>query len=236
METLPPILPPVRLFVNQSFHPSNSNLITKRRSTSMSSSDSNHDLPLLAVYRKANLIDTEESAVHYQPGGYHPVGLGDAFENGRYEIHHKLGHDLDSTMWVARDTEAEQWVSLKILKAVKSEHDRAVPCLKQLTKLANGDISSKFIVRLLDDFVHEGPNGIHSCHVFELLGPSMSLFMEDIWECPTNGKLRPETDEILDYSRQVTQAVAFMHESGYGLGRKPVASRLNESRTSCSTC
>lgn len=39
----------------------------------------------------------------YQPGGYHPVQLGDLFQAGRYKIVHKLGWGGWSTTWVARD-------------------------------------------------------------------------------------------------------------------------------------
>ena len=34
-----------------------------------------------------------------------------------------------------------------------------------------GDLDSEYIVQLLGDFLHEGPNGCHQCLVIELLGP-----------------------------------------------------------------
>lgn len=43
----------------------------------------------------------------YDPGGHHPVQLGDALgENGRYIVVHKLGHGRFSNVWVCRDTRA----------------------------------------------------------------------------------------------------------------------------------
>ena len=39
----------------------------------------------------------------YRKGGYHPVHLGDIFQEGRYFIVHKLGWALDGTIWLARD-------------------------------------------------------------------------------------------------------------------------------------
>ena len=49
------------------------------------------------------LLFNEENVLNYRPGGYHPVVLGDALKDGRYEIRHKLGYGGFSTVWVARD-------------------------------------------------------------------------------------------------------------------------------------
>jgi non-specific serine/threonine protein kinase len=40
----------------------------------------------------------------YRPDGYHPVHLGDLFNNGQYKIIRKLGEGSYSTVWLARDT------------------------------------------------------------------------------------------------------------------------------------
>lgn len=39
----------------------------------------------------------------YRPGGYHPVHLGDIFNNGQYKVIRKLGDGSYSTAWLARD-------------------------------------------------------------------------------------------------------------------------------------
>ena len=44
-----------------------------------------------------------EPLVLYRSGGYHPVHLGDRFQEDRYVIVHKLGWGLDATTWLARD-------------------------------------------------------------------------------------------------------------------------------------
>ena len=41
---------------------------------------------------------------------------------------------------------------------------------------------SKYIVRLLDSFVHHGPNVQHQCLVFELLGPTIDQVLERYFE------------------------------------------------------
>lgn len=57
----------------------------------------------LSLFIQNNLLYTEESLSRYQPGGYHPVSLGDTFKNGRYSVRHKLGCGGFSTVWLAKD-------------------------------------------------------------------------------------------------------------------------------------
>ena len=46
-----------------------------------------------------------ESPRRYQPGGYHPVHLGDIYCR-RYKVIHKLGFGTYSTVWLARDLQS----------------------------------------------------------------------------------------------------------------------------------
>lgn len=57
----------------------------------------------LSIYRPINLLHTQENISKYRPGGFHPVCLGDTFQDGRYKIHHKLGWGGFSTVWLAKD-------------------------------------------------------------------------------------------------------------------------------------
>lgn len=49
------------------------------------------------------LTEHGENPVRYEPGGYHPVHLGERYKEGRYKILHKLGKGSYSTVWLARD-------------------------------------------------------------------------------------------------------------------------------------
>lgn len=57
----------------------------------------------VSVYRPHNLLYTQEPLSRYRQGGYHPVTLGDTFNDTRYTVLHKLGWGGYSTVWLARD-------------------------------------------------------------------------------------------------------------------------------------
>lgn len=65
-------------------------------------------------------------------------------------------------------------------------------------------------MQLLDSFSHYGPNGIHQCLVFELLGPSVDRVLADYHESQDN--LDPAT--ILRMSKQLLNAVKVIHSAG----------------------
>lgn len=54
--------------------------------------------------------------------------------------------------------------------------------LRSLAGHSKGCLSSRCIVQLLEDFLHQGPNGCHQCLVFELLGPSVDAVARDYHE------------------------------------------------------
>ncbi|OJJ85770.1 uncharacterized protein ASPGLDRAFT_65712 [Aspergillus glaucus CBS 516.65] len=134
----------------------------------------------LSLFIQNNHLYTEESLTRYQPGGYHPVSLGDTFKNGRYSVRHKLGWGGFSTVWLAKD--------------------RVEPIFKLYCT----------IVQLLDSFTHEGPNGVHQCLAFELLGPSVDQVLADYHE--SHDKLCTKT--IVRMSTQLLKVVKFIHGAG----------------------
>ncbi|EJP66228.1 serine protein kinase [Beauveria bassiana ARSEF 2860] len=114
----------------------------------------------------------------YRPGGYHPVLLGDLFNDGQYKVIRKLGEGSFSTVWLARDErQVKSYVALKILVAEASGQASEVRILQHLAAVAPAE-EQRYITQLLDEFEHRGPNGTHKCLVFEPMGPtvnSMSL-------------------------------------------------------------
>ena len=88
-----------------------------------------------------------------------------------------------------------------------------------LHRLANGQATAashagkKHIVSLLDQFEHTGPNGTHSCLVFELLGPSVH---EEA--CSLGPGNRPPGTIAWEASRQIVQALSYIHADGIAHG------------------
>ena len=52
-------------------------------------------------------FDAIEGFEDYQPGGYHPISVGDTFNYGCYRVLHKLGFGGFSTVWLACDQRNE---------------------------------------------------------------------------------------------------------------------------------
>ncbi|KAJ5971413.1 uncharacterized protein N7479_001331 [Penicillium vulpinum] len=163
----------------------------------------------LSLFCQNNLLYTQEKLSKHKPGGYHPVTLGDTFKNGLYETHYKLGYGGFSTVWLAKDKDQNQWVSLKVMIADSSKSNE-LQNLKFLEKHSGGNLSSNHIVQLLDDFTHDGPNGALQCLVFELLGPTLDMVLTEYSE--GNDKLNPE--DILRMSMQLLKAIKFIHSIG----------------------
>ncbi|KAI4716975.1 kinase-like protein [Aureobasidium sp. EXF-10727] len=93
---------------------------------------------------------------------------------------HKLGHGGFSTTWIARDSRLSRNVALKIKVASASSSDnRESLVLRALSRSGlTSESGQEHIMQLLDEFQHNGPNGVHDCLVFELLGPSVASVVE----------------------------------------------------------
>ena len=109
-------------------------------------------------------IDDVETLTYYQPGGYHPIKIGDPV-NERYCVVHKLGYGSFSTIWIARDKMLSKYVAVKVGTADSSETE-----VETLTRLSDRNLEDEnpgkeFILPILDRFSIHGPNGTHPCFV-----------------------------------------------------------------------
>ncbi|KAG6178158.1 hypothetical protein E4U36_006674 [Claviceps purpurea] len=118
-----------------------------------------------------------ESLFLYEPGGYHPVELGDVMNNGRYKILHKLGWGSVATTWAAKDQKRHLYVAIKIMVS-KVEGSRELNMLRALSALPKDHPGSSYVCQMLDHFTHVGPNGTHTCLVLELVGPNVAEFVD----------------------------------------------------------
>lgn len=119
----------------------------------------------------------EEDIEDYTQGGYHPVEIGERFKNGRYEVVRKLGWGHFSTVWLAKDHHNnKRHVALKVVRAAPHYTETADDEIRLLNRINEADPSHpgrRFVVSLYDSFQHHGPNGVHVCMVFEVLGENL---------------------------------------------------------------
>ncbi|KAL1650324.1 serine/threonine protein kinase, CMGC [Diplodia intermedia] len=118
----------------------------------------------------------EEDSEDYCKGGYHPVQVGEQYNNNRYTVVRKLGWGHFSTVWLSRDNNTGKHVALKVVRSAAHYTETALDEIKLLNKVvdANKDHPGRaHVVSLLDSFNHKGPNGVHVCMVFEVLGENL---------------------------------------------------------------
>lgn len=107
-------------------------------------------------------------------GGYHPVYIGEMFNNGRYKILHKLGWGHFSTVWMVNDLETGSQAAMKVVKSASHYTEAARDEVMLLSRIKERSIGIDHrCVQLLDSFDHIGPNGRHVCMVFEVLGDNL---------------------------------------------------------------
>ncbi|CAI6340008.1 unnamed protein product [Periconia digitata] len=146
----------------------NSSMYANQMSHSPSSSSSSVD--------EADNTADEEDSEDYCKGGYHPVQVGEEYKDGKYTVVRKLGWGHFSTVWLSRDNNTGKHVALKVVRSAAHYTETALDEIKLLKKVvdANKDHPGRaHVVSLLDSFNHKGPNGVHVCMVFEVLGENL---------------------------------------------------------------
>ena len=76
-------------------------------------------------------------------------------------------------------------------------------------------------MQLLDEFDHEGPNGIHRCLVFEAMGPSVNTMVEELPQFKPRKwgmKVRYPAWMAKSILKQAIQALAILHGNGIAHG------------------
>ncbi|KAF8458760.1 kinase-like domain-containing protein [Kalaharituber pfeilii] len=162
-------------------------------------------------YRFVGLSDPTEWIEEYRPGGFHPVHLGDEFDNGTYKILRKLGYGGYSTVWLAHDVKNSGYVALKILQASAPDSE-----LRVLSHLSNGDpLHEGFnhVFNILKHFYHIGPNGKHLCLVTEVMGPSISALLFPLWE-KFGYSTRYPKQVVKQMTRQMLLGMTYIHSKG----------------------
>ncbi|KAI9886243.1 MAG: Alanine--tRNA ligase [Watsoniomyces obsoletus] len=173
-------------------------------------------IPTKDTRRFHPLYNPVEWIESYRPGRFHPVHLGDTF-NDRYRVIRKLGYGSFSTVWLAKDLKLSRFVALKILISETSATEQESTILKHLFQLDVNHPGKNHIIELLDEFDHHGPNGLHRCLVFEAMGPSANVMVEELPEFkPRMYRMTPRYPLWMTKSmlKQALLGLDFLHQNG----------------------
>jgi serine/threonine-protein kinase SRPK3 len=178
--------------------------------------------PPQQTYEEFDCDQIEEIEL-YEPGGLHPVAIGDTLNHGRYHLVHKLGSGALSTVWLARDLMSADksnknghLVSIKIMSASTYKFPpTAVPWEQKVSQTirdfaahrGRNDVRS-YVLFTYSSFTEVGPNGTHTCLVSSVAGPNLHHTC-----CFGHGVFR--TDLARKICRQVTEVVQLIHAAGY---------------------
>ncbi|KAJ5782070.1 hypothetical protein N7457_003844 [Penicillium paradoxum] len=105
----------------------------------------------------------EEYFEEFRNGQYYPANLGDVL-NSKYQIVGKLGFGVTSTVWLARDLEGHQYVTLKIYTR-EGGNQREFEIYKQINQGDSEHPGHPHVRKALEIFTIPRPGGDHPCLV-----------------------------------------------------------------------
>lgn len=163
------------------------------------------------VYGEWYEEDGIENLSLYNPGGLHPVDIGDLI-NGRFEAFRKLGAGGFGVVWLCIDNQSAKWCALKMMAAIHSVGDtnNEIEVLEHLrSRYSPEELVRNHIAAPTEHFYINGPNGRHLCYVLPVLGLPVSS-----WSLSTDPVEESTLVTIKDVCRQLTRGVRFLHRNG----------------------
>ncbi|EEP75985.1 predicted protein [Uncinocarpus reesii 1704] len=112
------------------------------------------------------------------------------------------------------------YVALKILVSEISGSTTELQILRHINEVAPVE-GTRYITRLLDEFEHRGPNGVHKCLVLEPMGPSVNTMVEELPQFNPRRremKVRYPLQMAKSILKQSLQALVFLHKIGIAHG------------------
>ncbi|TLS22085.1 uncharacterized protein PpBr36_09516 [Pyricularia pennisetigena] len=149
----------------------------------------------------------------FNKGGFCPIEL-DVLLHERYRVIAFAGNGSFAMVWVAVDEKhrpgdsSPKYVAIKVSRGVDSaeeaQHSNEEASLRRLMQGRADDApGSRHIIRLLDAFNVESPNGIHRCLVLEQAGSALSA-LDGV----------AQFNDMINIFRQCATAVEYMHSMG----------------------
>lgn len=110
-----------------------------------------------------------------------------------------------------------RYVVLKLLRTDASVKTQEQAMHEKLTGKIRGKWSAEFVTELLRSFKIKGPNGVHTCLVFEPMGPSAEVMKEELPEFKPRKiglDIRFRTYMAKSILKQLLQGLAHLHGEG----------------------
>ncbi|OGM47773.1 protein kinase [Aspergillus bombycis] len=118
----------------------------------------------------------EETLPWYSPNDFYSVKIGEVFQS-RYQVIGKLGYGGYSTVWLCRDLQQHDYVTLKVFERNSAEGRREIETHQHLNSLGKVDhAGAKLIRKALDSFQITSKEGTFGCLVHPTLGMSLYDF------------------------------------------------------------
>ncbi|KAH7179933.1 kinase-like domain-containing protein [Fusarium flagelliforme] len=113
-----------------------------------------------------SILTEEETTPLYHPDRFYPITLGQVLDE-RYQVATKLGYGGNSTVWLCRDFNPEEYVAIKVNalhypganRRNKGEED----VMQHILRANTQHHGYSYVRKLLDSFTLEGPYGTHEC-------------------------------------------------------------------------
>lgn len=156
--------------------------------------------------------DGLEKVYDYEPGGHHPVHLGDVLHE-RYLVINKLGSGGYANICLCQDTRQDalkttpMYVAVKIIMAEASSEECPELRAIKLKDLGLDSGSTEKLCLPLDHFKIDGRNGSHHALVNPVLGPRVTTLLH-MSEASNFGAV------LRDICFQATQAMSTLHANG----------------------
>lgn len=83
--------------------------------------------------------DDFEGHEGYRKGGYHPVRIGEQYNQGRYTVLQKLGWGHFSTVWLVHDAVTGRRLAMKVQKSAQHYTEAALDEVELLRQIAEKD-------------------------------------------------------------------------------------------------
>lgn len=100
-----------------------------------------------------------------------------------------------------------------MLRAKTSRDSNELQLFQFLKEKGPNNRTSKYILRLLDEFKEAGPNGIHQCFVFDVTGPNLNDFLSsDKFNTKRPDHLTLRLMKIISF--QVISGISYLHDLG----------------------